>query len=371
MGKTTYTVLSTLCVFIISLVVVNDGICRKRPILKEGDYFPEVTLSAPYDPAHASYLGIDKGKPFSMEDVKADLILTEVMNINCHSCQSQAPINNQLFDLIESNPKTKGRIKMLAVAVGSMDVYIKEFTAHFKTPYPVIQDPGFKVYDAVGEGPVPRMVLVRRDPEWKRSVVAVIHMGFDPEYQALFKEIQTLMDTPVATLREREPKLVGRMHHIKPFLTEEALEKKIRTAFSEEGDGLTRYEKVAIENGLDVHMGRVKKGAQLMGVFAVVVNRPPPCDVCHDIQFIYVFDETGKIRQFIPLQLTKYGNEDFDEADLEKTRKRIVGRTINMPFDFDPEVDAVTSATITSSMIFKSLNEGLAVFNALKEKGLL
>lgn len=35
---------------------------------------------------------------------------------------------------------------------------------------------------------------------------------------------------------------------------------------------------------------------------AKVVSRPPPCDVCHDIHFIYVFDSTGKILQFVPLQ---------------------------------------------------------------------
>ena len=51
--------------------------------------------------------------------------------------------------------------------------------------------------------------------------------------------------------------------------------------------------------------------------------------------------------------------------------KRVVGRYIQLPFDFDPEIDAVTSATITSSIIFKSLEEEQAVFRELKEKGLL
>ena len=83
------------------------------------------------------------------------------------------------------------------------------------------------------------------------------------------------------------------------------------------------------------------------------------------------FEQTGKILQLIPIQLTKEDNEDWDETDLEKIREKIVGRHINMPFDFDPDVDAVTSATITSLMIFKSLDDGQNLFRELKEKGLL
>jgi hypothetical protein len=101
------------------------------------------------------------------------------------------------------------------------------------------------------------------------------------------------------------------------------------------------------------------------------VSRPPPCDVCHDIHYIYVFDSSGTIVQFIPLQLTKYGNRHFSEADIAKTRDRIVGRPINEPFNFDAKVDAVTRATITSAVIFKALNEGQALFGELKEKGMI
>jgi hypothetical protein len=91
--------------------------------------------------------------------------------------------------------------------------------------------------------------------------------------------------------------------------------------------------------------------------------------VCHDIHFIYVFDATGKILQFIPLQLPKYGNKDFDEADVAKIRKRFVGRHIYKQFKFDANVDAVTRATITSAVIFRSLNDGMSLFNELKKKG--
>jgi hypothetical protein len=102
-----------------------------------------------------------------------------------------------------------------------------------------------------------------------------------------------------------------------------------------------------------------------------MVDKPNPCDVCHDVHFIYVFDATGKILQLIPLELTKYGNEPWDAADIEKIRQRIVGRYIQSSFDFDPEIDAVSSATITSSIIFRSLEEEQITLKELKEKGFL
>jgi len=102
-----------------------------------------------------------------------------------------------------------------------------------------------------------------------------------------------------------------------------------------------------------------------------VVSQKPTCDVCHDILFVYSFEASGKILDFIPLQLSKYGNAPWDEADITKMRNKIIGRYIFNPFSFDGRVDAVTSATISSAAIFKGLNEGQILFKELKEKGLI
>ena len=98
--------------------------------------------------------------------------------------------------------------------------------------------------------------------------------------------------------------------------------------------------------------------------FAVVVNRESVCDICHAIQFIYVFDENGNIADFEPIHLTKYGNKKWSEKDIAEMRQRIVGRSILHPvnFDFDSEVDAVSSATITSAVIFQSLTKSREIF---------
>ena len=72
-----------------------------------------------------------------------------------------------------------------------------------------------------------------------------------------------------------------------------------------------------------------------------------------------------------PLQLPKYGNVLWDEADVAKMRERVVDKYVYQSFVFDVKVDAVTSATIISAVIFESLKESLPLFKELKEKGLI
>ena len=121
--------------------------------------------------------------------------------------------------------------------------------------------------------------------------------------------------------------------------------------------------------GADTSIEKIKGGAER--VFAEVVSRPSVCDVCHDVHFLYVFDSEGKVIRFVPLQLTKLDNVLWDDAVLEKMRERIVGRYLSTPLIFDPKVDAVSSATMSSALIFDSLSKAKALMTELKEKGLI
>ena len=93
------------------------------------------------------------------------------------------------------------------------------------------------------------------------------------------------------------------------------------------------------------------------------------CDVCHDVYFIYVFDKTGTIRDLLPIQFPKYGNKEFTKAEVEKTRKAIVGKNVLKPIQFNERTDAVTSGTMTSQLIFRSVNRGRKIYEKLKKAG--
>jgi hypothetical protein len=213
-------------------------------------------------------------------------------------------------------------------------------------------------------------ILIQREVDTNKRVVAWIHTGFESDYQKMFKEIRSVMVTDLASIKDAGKQIESKVVTVKPIISERELKEKIEMAFAREGNPISPAKTINLKNGQRVYASEVRKDKK-KDLFAVMVSKPVPCDVCHDVHFIYVFDATGKILQLIPLQLTKWGNKPWDEADIEQMRKRIVGRYIQSSFDFDPEIDAVSSATITSSIIFKSLEEELGTFGELKEKGFL
>ena len=102
-----------------------------------------------------------------------------------------------------------------------------------------------------------------------------------------------------------------------------------------------------------------------------MTSRSAVCDVCHDVHFIYLFDRSTQIIGFEPLQLTKYGNVNWNRQEVNNMRKQVVGKYLTMPKPFDPAVDAISSATMTSAIIFDSLAQGEELLAELRQQGLL
>lgn len=344
---------------------------QKNPLTKEGDSFPGVVLKTPADAKDRSYLQISDKENFVIKDIKAKVILVEIMNVYCASCQNLAPVYNELFARIQSNPDTRRKIKMIGIAAGNNDQEVKIFRDHFQVPYPIIPDPKYVMHEAIGGSPTPFSIIVRRDEKGKTVLVAGTHLGFTEHYEEILQQMTTLMNVDLKTIRKEGEKIEGKVLTIESPYSEEEIQTKIKEAFAQTGGQITGFEKILLKQERVIYTGIIEKDGQSSRLFAEVVSQLPTCDVCHNIHFIYTFDTKGKILQFVPLQLTKYGNLDWDEADVAKFRLRIIGRYIYHPFSFNARVDAVTSATITSAAIFKGLNKGRILFEELKKRGLI
>ena len=102
-------------------------------------------------------------------------------------------------------------------------------------------------------------------------------------------------------------------------------------------------------------------------IYARAATRAPVCVVCHAVEFMYVFDETGVILVFEPIQVTKYGNAYWDEDDLAHFTSRLEGRRLT-ELKFDSEVDTVTSATMTSALIYDEVRRSRALLQELQRR---
>ena len=77
--------------------LVTEIRAQKNPLIKEGDLFPGVVLKTPGDANDRSYLQISDKENFAIKDIKAKVILVEIMNVYCASCQNLAPVYNELI----------------------------------------------------------------------------------------------------------------------------------------------------------------------------------------------------------------------------------------------------------------------------------
>ncbi len=96
--------------------------------------------------------------------------------------------------------------------------------------------------------------------------------------------------------------------------------------------------------------------------FSVLDSSPSLCDLCHDSHFIYSIDPKGTIVSFIPVWLPKWGNVSWSDEEVTRYRKAFTGRSIFETFPFNAAHDAVSGATITSSIVYDGINRGKAIF---------
>ncbi len=348
------------------------ALAPEKPQVFFGGDFPEVSLPVPPLAAERAYLGLkEEVGDFAPSRIEGELVLVELLNVYCPHCQMQTAAYNELFRLIESDPATRGRIKLLGIAVGNHAEEVALFRERFQLPYPVVADPDFKIHRKIGGGATPYTIYLRQTSPGQPGVVAGTHLGLNTHYQKLFKELKKLVRTDPDSLRQKGREAEKVRTAITPLFTEEELQYRVRNAFIATGGRIDEFAPVELPSGRRVYSAAMVKGEQRQPLFAEVVSRLSICDVCHDVHFIYVFDPSGNVVGFAPLQLTRWGNVNWTSDDIEKMKQRLIGKNLSQPFRFDPKVDAVTSATISSSIIFDGLRQGEQLLMELRDKGLV
>jgi peroxiredoxin len=359
------------CLFSIYEARLEMACAKEIQLIKVGDFFPETRLGVPKNPAERMYLGLMEIDNFTLKEIKADLVIVEILSVHCPSCQRQTPVFNKLFGLIENDTKTRGRIKIIGIAVGNGDPEVQDFIKRYKIPFPIIPDPNFAMHRAIGGNRTPFTILVRLDPSNMTGIVVDTHLGSYRQHKRLFKKVKKMMATDVATIQKKGRKEKGKTMVVKPILSEAELAQKVKEALTPSPDGVTQFQQVPFNDDRSVYTGIVRANDADRRLIAEVISRPPTCDVCHDIHFIYVIDTRGKVVKFVPLHLTKYENKAWSAKDVAKMQRQVVGKYITEPLIFNPRVDAVSKATITSSIIYDSISRGESLLKALKQKGFI
>jgi thiol-disulfide isomerase/thioredoxin len=329
--------------------------------------FPHLTFTQILSKEDLTYLGIPKKKNFSFKEIRGNLILVEFISTYCVSCQRQAPIFNELYSSIETDPKLKGKIKMIGIASGNNIWEVEIFKKQYKVPYPVFSDSKFDAHTAVGNPRTPFMIWVRRDAQGK-SIVVSTHLGLIDSVKYPLDETRAVLQYDLALLKPKKG-TVYEGDALRPPLTEEELIARAREGMEASGGKVLQIEKISLKDGDWIFVGKVDFGSYQKNLFSKLASRRAVCDICHDTFFTYTFDPEGKLIDIVPIQLTKIGNLQWAEEDIKRLKSRTVGRSILNPFTYDPGVDSVSGATITAALIFDSLDKAKEIFQKLKKEG--
>jgi peroxiredoxin len=327
--------------------------------LGSADPFPSFEVKEAVADGDYKYLGLAKGSflskgRISLNDITGELLLVEFLNRYCMVCQKDAPEFNKLFDALEKDSAFGGRVKILGVAVGNSAKEVDNFKKEFKVQFPIVADRETDIYRLAGSPPgSPLLYLLR-----KKANTWVIVDGIKGEatYTELLVRTRINLNLDLNNLQKRELWLGKALVR----LSEAEMLKLLRKRMGK----VTISKKILFQHG-DLYV--VKKGNEVL--FAKEESRGALCVDCHDVLFVYLFDRRGIVRDFIPIHLTKEFNAPFTDQDTNRIRQSLVGRNMLAPFKFDKEVDAVTSATLTSFLIYDSVNHGKELLDVIRKEG--
>ena len=326
--------------------------------LQAGDEFPNFAMQEGLSGDDYTYLGLSRGLlgrgKTQLNDVKAELVILQFLNKYCVLCQKEAPEFRKLHEELEKDPAFKAKIKILGVAIGNTPKELEGFKKEYGIRFPLAADEETTMYRQAGSprGSPIVYILKKKDGKW------FIVDGFKGETttQAMLDRARIGIGMNVAEV----PK--------KPLWSEEPVRKVTREEVVKllgDPKAVTVTKTVPFDNG-DLFV--IRKGKETL--FVKSEGRKAICSVCHDTVFVYVFDREGVVRDFIPVDVTKYMNDPFTPEELKKLKQRLVGRNILAPFKFDKDVDAVTSATLTSILIYDSVHHGKELMEVVRKEKL-
>lgn len=325
------------------------------------------------------YLGMKKGmfdfnkkKFFFLKEIQADYIILEFLNRYCVSCLSQAPIINRLYQKILHDESLRDRIKILGIGVGNNQKEMHQFRSDNKVSFPMLPDPEFAAYEAIGDpGGTPYFLVLRKAPEGE--LLAESRLGLIENEDLFLDKLKELLHLDLVSFKRRvreRMKLETRILEHQIFLSEEDVREKIKQRIlqGDKQQQLSLRKKNITDYG-EIYMADIISSEGKKRWFVKVYIRSPVCDVCHPVYFLLIFSEQGIVTDFTPLYITKYGNSPLVFEDIQKLRGKIIGRDLEKTYQFQPEYDSITGATMSVSLVFNSLNKAKGLYKKLQKDG--
>lgn len=152
-----------------------------------------LSLPAPESIAGKKYLGLSDKPEFSLGQLKFDVIFLQIFSMYCPVCQKDASSVNQLFELVEADPKLKGRVRFLGIGTGNTPYEVEVFQKKFNIKFPLIPDDDFRIQKiASSDLRTPTFVIAKIKPGNQVEILK-IKVGEIGDSQAFFNSMSKML----------------------------------------------------------------------------------------------------------------------------------------------------------------------------------
>jgi len=134
----------------------------------------DFALPAPLEKIHQNYLGVDPGQAFTLDRVKADILVIEIFSMYCPICQREAPKVNTLFQHLEQI-KDKS-VRLIGIGAGNSAYETEFFRKTYGIEFPLFSDGKFVIHKKIGEKGTPFFIGLKPGNP-KETQVFFTHSG--------------------------------------------------------------------------------------------------------------------------------------------------------------------------------------------------
>ncbi|THB64025.1 MAG: TlpA family protein disulfide reductase [Desulfovibrio sp.] len=155
--------------------------------LPDGEVFPVAELSGDLTAEQRSYLGlIETTESFSLTDIRADVLIVEIYSMYCPFCQKEAPVVQELYDLIQARGLAD-KVKIIGMAAGNSQAEVEVYRAKFAPPYPLFPDFDYTFHKLCGQVGTPYFYVLERQGE--EFFVALQHLGQTESAEGFLRDV--------------------------------------------------------------------------------------------------------------------------------------------------------------------------------------
>lgn len=137
----------------------------------KGESLPDIALFMPDKSFDKDYLGLKGNNTFKLSQVKADVVILEIFSMYCPYCQREAPLVNQLYDMIAKKTDIKNRVKIIGIGAGNTPFEVGIFRNQYNIQFPLVPDHSFAIHKAVGEVRTPHFFVVKINTDGSNSII--------------------------------------------------------------------------------------------------------------------------------------------------------------------------------------------------------